>query len=161
RPGAEVDLRDQLWPDVADLARLVGAEPVGEGTGRAANRLEALKETLRHGGAEADSDPADVPQGAPLVDAERKRADRFGRGGRNREAADHEFLSRGAFALEPAPAASGPIGGIAVLRDHPLQAEAAGVTQHDCSALLKMAAEAQRARVLPQNRLKRFLAADE
>ncbi len=96
-----------------------------------------------------------------LVNAERQRADRIARGGRRDEARDDELLPAEALRLGPALAAPGAIGRRSELGHDSLEAEPAGVPQHDLAVLVEMAAVADGPRPAADDRLQQRLARDE
>ena len=141
-------------------ASAVSFSAKGRGLAAAAARAGATR-SRGHLAAEAGADPAGVHELAVLVVAEHQRADEVLRHRGRHVAGDDELLAVGAFRLDPGAGAAGRIGGVALLRDQPLEAEPAGVPQHDLAVLVEMLAEAKRLGRAVQQRRQPVLAGDE
>ena len=61
-PAAEIDLRDQLRPNIADLARFGRGEALGERTRANAHRVEPREQRLGDAGGKAGADASDITQ---------------------------------------------------------------------------------------------------
>jgi hypothetical protein len=142
-PAAELDLGDEARLGPAGVAPGFRRKLAGEGRIGARDRPEPFPEIARRLDREPRPGPPDMDEPLALVDAEDQRSDgAAAHSRRGREAADHEVLGRGAFQLEPGLAATGPVGRVAALGDHPLEAEPAGVADEHGAIVLQVLAPA-------------------
>ncbi len=108
--------------------------------------IEKLPQARELRVAEPGADPTGIMQcPAAIVVAEQQRAEPLPPAGRVGEPDDHELLAIGTFHLEPAVAASGPIGLVAAFRNDPFEREPAGLAEKRRAAAGLVVAVAQHA----------------
>src|SRR5690606_33561537 len=161
RPCAKLNLRHELWFDIASLIGILGRDPCCEGTLGNARLLEFLEEIRRHPVIETGADSAGIDEILLVIIAQHQGADGFRRGGRWDITCNDEFLPPGAFGLDPVLAATRAIGGIAILGYDAFEAQPAGMAENEFAVLLEMVAEAQDRRGILKECLQGSLAADQ
>src|SRR4051794_18396170 len=101
RPAPQLDLRHELRLDPAHAPDRVGGQLVRERRRRPFEPLQLITQTARYRVLEAGPDPADVHEASLVVHRHDERADHLAGRRRGHVAGDDEFLTLGAFRLEP------------------------------------------------------------
>ncbi len=142
-PAADLDIGHQRRLGPAHVAAHLRRRRRLERRAVDAERLQLVPKVLGDAGGEARADAAGIFELALSVEAQHQRADRAPLRGGGHIADDDELASLHALRLEPGLAAAGAIAGALELGDDALEAEAAGMREHDVAARGEMLAQFQ------------------